>query len=500
MWQLTSLQTLIRMFLALTLSILSILGLNNFLLFYFRVRLKREISVERPSHIGEWPFVTVQVATYNEKNVISRLLESCLKLDYPAGKLEIVIVDDSNDETIDILRDYERKYYPRIKVIHRSERSGYKAGALNEALKHSRGEFFLILDADSVPEADFLKKTIPLFLADSRLGFVQGKIGYLNVESSWLMRAFALVNDWFSVFTQSALSREGMIMSFIGHGGVFRRKAIEDVGGWMSDTITEDMDMAYRVQLKGWRGVFVEEAVSLEEIPPSYYSAIRRFKRHIKGPIQNLIKHGKSVLKHNELGALGKVEALILLSYPLVYPLGLLCLSLTTLMYLLIPGPLLDGFWCSTLGFLYSILMLLTFPYGALVVAFIPSALIIIVASLFALVFLLRKKRSLEIVGMRSIFGTMLILNDNLVNCLIPLKEILAGGKSSWLPTERSVGGGRVKWRRERKRAAILRIAASALVFTAFSAISYLNFSFSSLGILVPAVLWLYSAFLILGG
>jgi len=448
----------------------------------------------------DWPFVTIQVATYNEGRIVSRLIESCLNLNYPANKFEIVVVDDSTDETINILRDYERRYYPRIKVVHRSERAGYKAGALNEALKYSRGDLILILDADSVPEKDFLRKTVPLFLTDGRLGFVQGKPGYLNAEVSWLNKTFALVNDWFAVFTQLSLSRCGGIMSFIGHAGVFRRKALEDAGGWMSDTITEDMDVAYRVQLMGWKATFAEDAISLEEVPPNYYAAVKRFKRHIKGAIQNLIKHGIAILKHRNLGLLAKIEGLIQLSYPLVYPLGLICLLLTVIVHFSIPGAFIDHFWLSPAGLLCSLVMLLTFPYIALIVSFITSALVIAITSLFTLIFLVKYRSNLRGINLKAIFGAALVWNDNILNCLAPILEIMTGKESIWLPTERSLSENRSERRLDkgRFRETILRIAVSILVFMAFMLSLCFNFSFSSFGLLVPAVLWICSAYLIL--
>jgi len=478
-------------------------GLNNLLLlFYSRIRKCEQKTAKKTVYVKEWPFVTIQVATYNEKDIVKRLLDSCLKIDYPADKFEIVVVDDSTDETIDILREYERKYYPRIKVIHRLERRGFKAGALNEALKNSRGDFLLILDADSVPEPDFLKKVIPLFTADEKLGFVQGKIKYLNAESSWLTETLALINDWFAVFVQSALSKIGMIMSFIGHGGVFRKKTVEDVDGWMSDTITEDMDMAYRVQLKGWKAIYLEGAVSWEEVPPNYYAAIERFKRHIKGPIQNLIKHGKTILKHNRLSCLEKFEALIQLAYPLVYLLGLTYISLIVLSYLLIPGKILDAFWCSAAGFLCSIIMFLTFPYVALITSFIPTMILIMMLMVFMLIFAVKDRDIMKKISLKNIFGVALIWNDNLVNCLMPLAGILAGKKEDiWVPTERMNHKGKKEQnvnKNGRVRAALLRIISSVIVLAFFTLILNVNFSLNSLGILIPAILWLYSAYLIL--
>lgn len=500
MLNLNILQLSICSALFMVLMLLSVFGLNNFLLLCLSVKsCRRKISVSIPENVEEWPTVTVQAATYNEGAVVGRLLESCLRLNYPAEKIEIIIVDDSNDETINILREYERKHYPRIKVIHRSERTGYKAGALNEALKHSRGDYILILDADSIPEPDFLKKIIPLFLADEKLGFVQGKPRYINAETSWLTRTLALVNDWFAAFLQSTLSRCGLMISFLGHGGVFCRKALEDIGGWMSDTITEDIDAAYRVQLKGWRAVFFEGAESFEEVPPSYYSAVKRFKRHIKGPIQNLIKHAKPIIKSRGKSAVEKFEALIQTAYPFVYPLGLACIILTTLTYLFVPGSILDRFWCTAPGLVISLLILLTFPYAAFIVSFIPSTLVAVTAALFAAILLPKDVGRLNKRKLELIFGAALIWNDNVINCLAPIAEIIMGRKGEWIPTEREADSeGKKRGKKERFREGVLRIIASIFTLTALAAILRLNFSFSSIGIAMPAVLWLFSAYLII--
>ncbi|MEM2643944.1 MAG: glycosyltransferase [Candidatus Bathyarchaeia archaeon] len=500
MWHPTFPQLILCSALALTLTILCSFGLNNIILLYFRASpAKRRLIAEEAAHISEWPFVTIQVATYNEGDTVTRLLDSCLKLDYPADKFEIIVVDDSTDETIQILREYERRYYPRIKVIHRPERVGYKAGALNEALKYSRGEFILVLDADSVIESSFLKKTIPLLLADKQLGFVQGKVRYINAEQSWLTRALALINDWYAVFSQSALSRCGMIISFIGHGGVFRRKAIEDVGGWLSDTIAEDMDIAYRLQLRGWSAVFVEDAISLEEVPPRYYSAIKRFKRYIRGGIENLIKHGKKVLQCKGLNMLGRFEALIQLSYSLVYLFAFIMVLFTILAYLFIPAGIIDVFWCSPAGFLLSTLLLLTFPYAALVIAPISSAIIVTIAIMFALPFLLKYKNGLRRVDLGRILGTAVLWNDNLLNCLVVIVEMASRKRGEWQPTLRMRSREDKIISLEEKRFNFgLRIASSLILFALFALIAYMNFSFNSIGILVPATLWLASAYLIL--
>lgn len=498
-----TIQTIVSLLLSAAIILLSLLNINNLMLLCCsKVRSRGGRPARRgDAGVREWPLVTIQVATYNEGDIVLRLLDSCLKIDYPPERFEVIVVDDSTDETISLLRDYERRYYPRIKVIHRSGRGGYKAGALNEALKHSRGEFILVLDADSVVEPDFLKKTIPELLSDGRLGFVQGRVGYLNRDYSWLTRTLALTNDWFATFTQKALSDCGMIMGFIGHGGVIRRRALEDIGGWMDDTMSEDMDMAYRLQLKGWRAKFIEDAVSLEEVPPSYHSAITRFKRHFKGTIQNLIKHRRAIFKQEHLSLMGKVEALVQLSYPLVYLLGLLFLALAAAAYISIPGALIDGFWLSWAGFLSSAALLLLFPYAALVLSLIPSIILMAAAASTAYVLSLSGLVKLDGVDLKGVFGAMLIWNDNIINFLTMVTGMIAGRSGMWVPTERV---GRKKTSGEgcrgsaRLAEAALRTIASLTLITAVLYIVASNFSLSSTGLFIPAVLWLCSAYLIM--
>ncbi|MCX8171222.1 MAG: hypothetical protein N3E47_04535, partial [Candidatus Bathyarchaeota archaeon] len=246
---------------------------------------------------------------------------------------------------------------------------------------------------------------------------------------------------------------------------------------------------------------FFEEAECFEEVPPSYYSAVKRFKRHIKGPIQNLIKHAKFIIGRKDKSVIERFEALIQMAYPLVYPLGLAFVILTALMYLFVPGPILDKFWRTAPGFLVSLLLLLTFPYAAFIASPLISALMVLTAFLFAAILLPEcrvrvKRRYLELA-----FGAALIWNDNMINCLIPMLEIIMGRKGEWVPTERLSSGERGKHNEmERLKEGIMRIISSILILIALAAIMRLNFSINSLGIIIPSVLWLYSAYLIIKG
>ncbi|MEM2110880.1 MAG: glycosyltransferase [Candidatus Bathyarchaeia archaeon] len=482
--------------------IVCLFGLNTYVLLYFS-RKHGKNSYEATVNVEEWPFVTVQIATFNEKNVIKRTLENCINLDYPPDKLEIVIVDDSTDETTELLKEFETLHYPRIKVIHRLKREGYKAGALNEALKNSKGEFLLILDADTLPDRKFLKETIPYFFKDKKLGFVQGKIEYVNVESSWLAKSLSLANDWFVSFSQPALSKGEMFLCFVGHGGVFRRTAIEEAGGWESNTVSEDMDLSHRIQIKGWKALFTEKAKSKEETPPSFQAAITRYNRHIKGPIQNLWKHGSVLLREKGISTLKKSEALIQMAYPLSYLLGLLCVFFSVLTHLFVPNNFSDSFWFSPLGVMFSIFMLATFPYVSSMVSPCLSLILILVLSPVFVFWAIKKGKNKASLNLRSLLGVFLIWNDNMLTGTKAIVELLVKKEITWIPTPKIGDGTRTyvaskKTEKNKIYEALLRIASSISIIFSFIIILLKNFSFNAVGMLIPATLWLISAYLIL--
>jgi cellulose synthase/poly-beta-1,6-N-acetylglucosamine synthase-like glycosyltransferase len=477
-----------------------IFSLNTYVLLYFNRRRERR---KAGRNNVEWPMVTVQIPTYNEKNVIERTLRSCLDLDYPEERLEIVVIDDSTDETTDLVKTYEERYSPRIKAIHRRAREGYKAGALNEATEHSQGEYFLILDADTMPYEDFLKKAIPLFLEDEKLGFIQGKIEYLNAEFSWLTRSLVMANDWYRTFSQSALSKGHMFLSFLGHGGIFRRSAIEDAGGWESDTITEDMDLSYRVQMRSWKAVYVEDARCVEEVPSSYLAAIQQYNRHMKGPIQNLQKHASKILKAKGPTTLKKSEALIQMAYPLTYFLGLLCVAATALTYLLLPREFLSSFWLSPAGILLSVFMLVTFPYISLVTSFyLPALLVVLSIPLLCLIIIRRRNSAGKYI--ESLLGVTLIWNDNMLTATKALIELFMKREAEWtrtpksgeleLPTKQVRNNGDL---RSKMKEVALRAISATLMIICLAAIMQRGFSINSIGLLLPAVGWIVSAYLI---
>lgn len=215
------------------------------------------------------PFVTVQLPVYNEKYVVDRLLDAVTLLDYPKEKLEIQVLDDSTDETsVIILKKIEslRSLGLNIKFIHREDRTGFKAGALKHGLKLASGEFIAIFDADFIPGKDFLKKTIPYF-SDHGIGVVQTRWAHINKDYSILTQLQAFGLDAHFSIEQTARNTAGSFINFNGTCGVWRKQCIEDAGGWSSDTLTEDLDLSYRAQLKGWRFKYLEDVSTGGELP-----------------------------------------------------------------------------------------------------------------------------------------------------------------------------------------------------------------------------------------
>jgi cellulose synthase/poly-beta-1,6-N-acetylglucosamine synthase-like glycosyltransferase len=269
------------------------------------------------------PIVTVQLPIFNEALVVERLIDTVMQLDYPKSLLEIQVLDDSTDETTDIalarVKHYRQSGY-MISLVHRRGRTGFKAGALKQGMTKATGEFIAIFDADFVPEPDFLRRTIPHFLTNDRLGFVQTRWGHINRNYSRLTAAQALALDGHFAVEQTARNRSGLLMNFNGTAGVWRRECIETSGHWQGDTISEDFDLSYRAQLAGWECLFLPDVEAPAEIPPQLAAFKRQQFRWAKGSIQCLKKLGWPVLR-SPLAWWVKLQALIHLSSYLVHPL-----------------------------------------------------------------------------------------------------------------------------------------------------------------------------------
>jgi cellulose synthase/poly-beta-1,6-N-acetylglucosamine synthase-like glycosyltransferase len=278
---------------------LAVYGLNSLALAVLYLVSRHSRVNPPPDQPHAHPYVTVQLPVFNERYVVERLIDSVAALDWPQDRLQIQVLDDSADETTVLARarvEHHRKQGLDISLIHRSNRSGYKAGALAAGLNEARGEFIAIFDADFVPPAGFLQDVIPPFLDQPDLGFVQTRWSHLNADYSCLTRAQSLALDGHFVVEQTARNRTGLLMNFNGTGGVWRRKCIECSGGWSGDTISEDLDLSYRAQLAGWDCLYLSAVSAPAELPPQLAAFKRQQFRWAKGSIQCLRKLGRSIL------------------------------------------------------------------------------------------------------------------------------------------------------------------------------------------------------------
>ncbi|MEO9308259.1 MAG: cellulose synthase family protein [Nitrososphaera sp.] len=292
--------------------------------FYYLVMISRRQKKNNSVELKETPTVTVQLPIYNEKYVAARLVNAVCALDYPKDKLCIQVLDDSNDETYELLEnlvsDYKKNGFD-IHHIRRSNRKGYKAGALRNAMKFAKGDFIAIFDADFIPPTWFLKKALSYFCAPN-IGLVQCRWGHVNEKYSPITKAQALSLDFHFLIEQKAKSNSHLFMSFNGTAGIWRRQCIEDSGGWHTATLVEDLDLSYRAQMKGWKCVFIPDIVVDAELPVQMNAAKRQQFRWAKGSIQCAIKLlGDVAIKKMPVDT--KVQAFVQLTRHIVHPLVL---------------------------------------------------------------------------------------------------------------------------------------------------------------------------------
>lgn len=311
-------------------------------LFFSLVFWRRKPPQPAPANPSSWPAVTVQLPIFNERHVGRRLLTAVAGLDYPRHALHVQVLDDSTDDTSALLQTEVRRLQARglhVTYLHRDDRRGYKAGALAAGLEQTEAAFIAIFDADFVPQPDFLKRALPHLLADPHAGFVQTRWAHLNAAYSGLTGAQALALDGHFVIEQTARQALGAFISFNGTAGIWRRACIEAAGGWQADTLCEDLDLSYRGQLQGWRGVYRSDIAVPAELPPQLLAFKRQQFRWAKGSVQTLRKLARRVTRGVSLSAPGgpptalplktRLLGLLHLSGYLVHPLMLLVLLLS---------------------------------------------------------------------------------------------------------------------------------------------------------------------------
>ncbi|MCI0483099.1 MAG: glycosyltransferase family 2 protein [candidate division NC10 bacterium] len=314
------------------LSLLFLYGINCYIMIHLhRRRVKRMLQADEEvwrrwqQTAQDLPVVTVQLPIYNERYVVQRLIDAVARLEYPREKLEIQVLDDSTDETTAIAAELVEAYRRAgtdITLLHRSTRTGYKAGALRDGLTVARGEFVAIFDADFVPTPDFLMKTLPFF-QDHAIAMVQVRWGHINRDYSLLTLVQSIGIDGHFWVEQAARCWSGLFMNFNGTAGIWRRTAIDDAGGWQADTLTEDLDLSYRAQLKGWRLKFLPQLVCPAEVPVQLTGARSQQHRWAKGSIQTARKLVPRILQA-DLPVFTKYQAVFHLTNYMVHPLMLL--------------------------------------------------------------------------------------------------------------------------------------------------------------------------------
>ncbi len=274
---------------------------------------KKKPSIQKAFNPEFVPFVTVQLPMFNELYVAERVIEKVAEFDYPKDRFEVQVLDDSTDETTEVIANKIKEVIAKtgvaIKHIHRVDRVGYKAGALDAAMDEAKGEFIAIFDVDFVPHPDFLKKTIPYF-EDEKIGVVQTRWGHLNKKYSLLteLQAFGL-NGHFAI-EQSGRNSSGHYINFNGTGGVWRKACIESAGGWEHDTLTEDLDLSYRAQIKGWRFQYLEDVVAPAELPITMSALKSQQHRWMKGGAECFIKIRKRLLTTKGLKISDRIHGL----------------------------------------------------------------------------------------------------------------------------------------------------------------------------------------------
>jgi cellulose synthase/poly-beta-1,6-N-acetylglucosamine synthase-like glycosyltransferase len=342
--------------------VLAFYGTHRYQLVWLYYR-NRKKAVHTPAHtFAELPRVTIQLPIFNEQYVIDRLIEACCKLEYPKEKLDIQLLDDSTDETQQVAAEIVARYRTLgcpIEHIHRTDRYGYKAGALDYGLRTAKGELVAIFDADFVPPPDWLMRVVHHF-AEPGVGMVQTRWTHLNRDYSFLTQVEAILLDGHFVLEHGGRSRSGVFFNFNGTAGMWRRIAIEEAGGWQHDTLTEDTDLSYRAQLKGWEFKYLQDVECPAELPIEMTAFKTQQARWAKGLIQTSKKILPQVWR-SKAPLHTKIESIYHLTANLSYPL------MVVLSFLLMPAMIIRFYqgWMQMLFIDFPLMMLSTFSISS---------------------------------------------------------------------------------------------------------------------------------------
>jgi cellulose synthase/poly-beta-1,6-N-acetylglucosamine synthase-like glycosyltransferase len=322
--------TFVVVYIGILLSI-AVYGLHRYILVCLYIK-HRNNHYKPKSEYKTLPRVTVQLPMYNEDVVAERIIKASCLIDYPRERLEIQVLDDSTDGSAQIAQEAVREMAEKghnIHYLHRADRVGYKAGALAEGLKTATGELIVIFDADFVPPRDILQNVVQYF-TDDKIGMVQVRWDHLNRDASLLTKGQAIFLDGHFVIEHTARNRSGRFMHFNGTAGIWRRTTIEDAGGWQHDTLTEDLDLSYRAQIKGWQFVYLPQYAAPAELPPEMIAFKQQAHRWTMGSFQTAIKLLPKIMRSKHLPLRVKSEAFFHLTNTVIYPMMVL---LTLMMY-----------------------------------------------------------------------------------------------------------------------------------------------------------------------
>jgi cellulose synthase/poly-beta-1,6-N-acetylglucosamine synthase-like glycosyltransferase len=306
----------------------------------------------------EWPSVTIQIPIYNEGTLLKELFHNIEVLDYPRNKLQIQILDDStNPVTRQIEKELQHQFETEgfnFQEIHREQRTGYKAGALNFGLPQVTSEFIAIFDVDTVVPLTFLRETIPLFTRDPKLAFIQTRCAYTNRWFNWITEAHAVERDIHAVIEQPVKSHYHLLPNFSGQAGIWRTSVLTHYQ-WDENILTEDIELSYRVQADGWNGLYYSNLTSQIELPPSLSDLKQQQQRWTAGFAQSFRKLWQTIMKSSNLNNIQKLEALLSLSIPLVHIIALVAIVLWTLAAIVEPDATFDV-WLGTKSVSYLLL------------------------------------------------------------------------------------------------------------------------------------------------
>jgi cellulose synthase/poly-beta-1,6-N-acetylglucosamine synthase-like glycosyltransferase len=361
-WHFFSFDTLLLTPYFLVMIVLSAYGIHRYKLVWQYYHYRKNATHEAPCHFAELPRITVQLPIYNEQFVVDRLIEACCNLDYPPDKLEIQVLDDSTDETKDVAEAIVQRYRAlghNIVYLHRTDRTGFKAGALQEGMKVCSGEFIAIFDADFVPPRDWLLRVIHHF-AEPNIGMVQTRWAHLNRSYSFLTQVEAILLDGHFILEHGARARSGLFFNFNGTAGMWRRCVIDQAGGWQHDTLTEDTDLSYRAQILGWKFKYLQDVACPAELPIEMTAFKTQQQRWAKGLIQVSKKILPKVFR-SDVPLRVKIEAWYHLTANISYPL------MIVLSVLLMPAMIIRFYqgWWEMLWIDFPLFLASTFSIGS---------------------------------------------------------------------------------------------------------------------------------------